>query len=257
MARRRGFTLIELLVVIAIIAILAAILFPVYARIKEKARQAQCASNLRQLGLACVMYENDSDGMMTPGWVGYFDWGDQSQTWPNLIDPYVRTMLKQSGQSGGWAMRGIYRCPSGWPVTKSNNPADNEYIERFYGYNYYYLGHDNGTLPGRRSPDIVPVGEVKRPGSTIRIHEVWNFKDQQGTFVCWPPSTGVGTLSYVWPPGWHSGWSDKAHANPKGMAMVVWVDSHVSCWPADRIMMNTAAYPDAYFTTGDQKPPGS
>src|SRR5438270_674257 len=59
---RRGFTLIELLVVIAIIAILAAILFPVFAQAREKARQAACQSNLKQLGLAAMMYTQDYDG---------------------------------------------------------------------------------------------------------------------------------------------------------------------------------------------------
>src|SRR3984957_5324065 len=58
---KKGFTLIELLVVIAIIAILAAILFPVFAAAREKARQTSCASNLRQLGLATLMYVQDYD----------------------------------------------------------------------------------------------------------------------------------------------------------------------------------------------------
>src|SRR5436189_3665924 len=61
--RRPGFTLIELLVVIAIIAILAAILFPVFAQAREKARQASCLSNVKQLGLALAMYAQDNDEM--------------------------------------------------------------------------------------------------------------------------------------------------------------------------------------------------
>jgi len=61
---RAGFTLIELLVVIAIIAVLAAILFPVFARAREKARQATCTSNLKQIGLAVQMYAQDWDGLL-------------------------------------------------------------------------------------------------------------------------------------------------------------------------------------------------
>ena len=64
--KRSGFTLIELLVVIAIIAILAAILFPVFAQAREKARSVSCLSNLKQAGLAYTMYTQDYDEMTTP-----------------------------------------------------------------------------------------------------------------------------------------------------------------------------------------------
>ncbi|MFQ6132525.1 MAG: type II secretion system protein [Armatimonadota bacterium] len=86
--RRKGFTLIELLVVIAIIAILAAILFPVFARARAKARQTSCLSNEKQLALAQLMYAQDYDGNFAVG--GRFNWEvnkDGGNTGCNAADP--------------------------------------------------------------------------------------------------------------------------------------------------------------------------
>ena len=91
---KRGFTLIELLVVIAIIAILAAILFPVFARAREKARQTSCASNLKQLGLGMIMYAEDYDGIFPMWGFGGSDADDTvadgAFTWDTVIMPYLK-----------------------------------------------------------------------------------------------------------------------------------------------------------------------
>jgi prepilin-type N-terminal cleavage/methylation domain-containing protein len=89
---RKGFTLIELLVVIAIIAILAAILFPVFAKAREKARQASCASNLKQIALAILWYAQDYDER-TQGYQGGVG------SWHLLIEPYVKNTQ-------------VFACPS-------------------------------------------------------------------------------------------------------------------------------------------------
>jgi len=87
--RRHGFTLIELLVVIAIIAILAAILFPVFARAREKARQASCQSNLKQIALAFKMYDQDYDERTPGGW--YASWNaTEPYFWCWTIYPYLK-----------------------------------------------------------------------------------------------------------------------------------------------------------------------
>src|ERR1043166_6183176 len=89
LARRRGFTRIELLVVIAVIAVLAAILFPVFAQAREKARQATCVSNNRQFLLAVLMYSQDHDEMLPPG--SYIMPGmATAMTWQDFVEPYVK-----------------------------------------------------------------------------------------------------------------------------------------------------------------------
>jgi prepilin-type N-terminal cleavage/methylation domain-containing protein/prepilin-type processing-associated H-X9-DG protein len=96
MRRCGGFTLIELLVVIAIIAILAAILFPVFARAREKARQASCQSNLKQIAIASKMYMSDYDNRVTPMWTWGYGIGTPTVYaqgriwWTHLLVPYVK-----------------------------------------------------------------------------------------------------------------------------------------------------------------------
>ncbi|MHB8993989.1 MAG: type II secretion system protein [Armatimonadota bacterium] len=112
MFAKRGFTLIELLVVIAIIAILAAILFPVFAKAREKARQTACLSNVKQITLGILQYCTDYDGRLPL----YRPLGSPSTIfWQHLVEPYIKSTQ-------------ILRCPS------------RQHLPLGYGYNYDIVG---------------------------------------------------------------------------------------------------------------------
>jgi len=128
--RPKGFTLIELLVVIAIIAILAAILFPVFAKAREKARQSSCSSNLKQVGLAVQNYVQDYDERMPWGFppdntgcagiVTRFGW----RGWiSNGLMPYVKNSQ-------------LWTCPSNTPSSINNGCANASVLAASYCYNY-------------------------------------------------------------------------------------------------------------------------
>jgi len=107
MQTKKGFTLIELLVVIAIIAILAAILFPVFAQAREKARQAACISNLKQIGLGVTMYVQDYDETLPMARSYALAAGGFSTGIPQEIAPYVQRVNSFGGNTAG-----IWKCPT-------------------------------------------------------------------------------------------------------------------------------------------------
>jgi prepilin-type N-terminal cleavage/methylation domain-containing protein/prepilin-type processing-associated H-X9-DG protein len=98
---RKGFTLIELLVVIAIIAILAAILFPVFAKAREKARQASCLSNMKQFGIGILSYAQDYDEKLVL-YYQYNPYAINLRWWGDMIQPYVKNYQLLSCPSGSW-----------------------------------------------------------------------------------------------------------------------------------------------------------
>src|SRR5438128_2234070 len=155
--KRRGFTLIELLVVIAIIAILAAILFPVFAQAREKARGASCLSNVKQMGLAWMMYAQDYDERFP-----FADPGDAAG-WGRCAD------MKDRGSFGGWIGNllvpysknvNIFTCPSTPKLSAVNNNCGKvvPYLYTSYGYNYVSL-------------DLRGMSDVSRPADLIAIYD--------------------------------------------------------------------------------------
>ena len=141
--RRAGFTLIELLVVIAIIAILAGILFPVFARAREKARQSSCASNLKQIALGQLMYAQDYDERFS---------GRAKRTidvpWTTLITPYIKNSQifvcpSDSSPHAGWL--GSVPCSYGWNCRAGGADSPSYSMGEFTkpSETYMYQDHDN------------------------------------------------------------------------------------------------------------------
>jgi len=212
MRRDGGFTLIELLVVIAIIIILAAILFPVFAKAKERANQTTCANNLKQLGIAAEMYQSDWDDVLVP-WGAPFAYTPPGH-WPSLLDPYLR-QISQTILTGS-SLGKVYRCPSA---------AEDEVAawsaERSYGMNIYCGGWYPGTRPEDRV--VVPLSKVRYPASTVRIAETSWPTAGTGTFFA--PTPGP-PLDYLTIPGRHN-----------GMNNVLWIDGHVSAMTNEKYLL--------------------
>jgi len=159
---RRGFTLIELLVVIAIIAILAAILFPVFARAREKARQTSCLSNMKELGLGELMYVQDYDEHFSPNY-SYSDGGNQLFWWDDMIQPYVNN-------------RQIFICPSDEPAEYTYRRPPGLPNPLQFSYSANAMGDNSATDYGaggpiRGSGNGRAMALVKEPAQCIMLCE--------------------------------------------------------------------------------------
>ena len=224
--RSPAFTLIELLVVIAIIAILAAILFPVFAQAREKARQSSCGNNLKQFGLAAMSYTQDYDETLPMGW--YEDLSlpaDRRQGhWQIILRPYL-------GEGRGqnlWDLSGpsIRTCPSA-PETSR------------WAYSYNTFAGDQGRVITQS--DIRNIAEMVWFGDGAQIPE-WDY-NSSATFYAWAFNEAADA----------KGAMDGDENKNKGMvryrhskgAEIVFTDGHVKYVKRGTLKMaNWKAYPE-------------
>lgn len=207
--KKQAFTLIELLVVIAIIAILAAILFPVFASAKEAARKTQSLSNLRQISSAWLMYSADVDDMVmrvsTPGepgkryyWWGSFD-GSNLRSEEGLLFPYTKS-------------KGIQQDPS-FP-----NRLRTALGLTGYGYNYAYLSPADYPAPTYEEIAIpVSQSQIQQPADTVTFASAARINNWS-----YPTPTLEGN-TYVDPPSYDFPGFQGRHAK---FGSTAWADGH-------------------------------
>ena len=216
--RRTGFTLIELLVVIAIIAILAAILFPVFAQAREAARRTQCINNCKQLGTALNMYAQDFDenlpayvfGNPSPTWASW-----SYASWVPIVQPYIKN-------------NGVFTCPSG-NTTSYKGPAGSQ-INVNYGYNEWIQNINggwnamsklaNGGAGGAGVADIAVIADTypQNPG----IFNDWTTGTWTGSPT--PKPAGFGLIRLLCANGYNGTTCTPRHSD--GGASVVFADGH-------------------------------
>ncbi len=210
---KQAFTLIELLVVIAIIAILAAILFPIFAQAKIAAKQAQNVSNLRQIVVAWQLYNADNDGNMNE--VETQGPGTETYYWWTVFDTATSKAITQDG----W----LYQYTHGKgvladPLFPNNLRA--AVALTGYGYNYAYLSPSDYPAPLYQEVPI-PVNESQVTNSSQTVAFATSARLNTWT----GPAPILEGNTYLEPP---SSNYPTVHARANGHAAIGWVDGHVS-----------------------------
>ncbi|MBR4748501.1 MAG: DUF1559 domain-containing protein [Abditibacteriota bacterium] len=198
---KKGFTLIELLVVIAIIAILAAILFPVFAQAREKARQTQCISNAKQLGTALQLYLADWDNMIPAS--NYVEaagagidprawYGPWANPWPGsaLHREYIQNRSYRGIMMPYVKNGALFVCPSDGQADKN---ADCNAVKRYLDYRPRYSIPYNNWYLGNSE---ISINTVKYPADYVMLNEVapWHNMDyvtEGGQADLWAPQDKV------------------------------------------------------------------
>jgi prepilin-type N-terminal cleavage/methylation domain-containing protein len=158
-SKKPGFTLIELLVVIAIIAILASILFPVFARARENARRSSCQSNMKQISLGMLQYSQDYDEKYMPFYTSNGVFGETY--WPALIYPYLKSEQ-------------IFNCPS-YGNSYENTAA--KHGDSGYGLNYWLFEGPNGD-------QRLAESSLAQPSQTLFLTDARQIRIvPQGTYI--------------------------------------------------------------------------